>query len=85
MIFCLKEAYSVGTGADTEWHERRKNMETDKICTLLDEISLYFYGCYRNAGGGTRACEKLNDYMCAVDEAKKLICRNEGEKDAAKG
>lgn len=51
-------------------------MDTDKICKLLDEISLYFYGCYRNAGGGTRACEKFHDYMCAVDEAKKLVCRN---------
>lgn len=85
MFLCLKEAYSVETGADTERHERRKNMETDKICALLDKISLYFYGCYRNANCGTRAGEKFYDYMCAADEAKKLICRNEGEKDAAKG
>jgi len=51
-------------------------MDTDKVCELLDEISLYFYGCYRNACGGTRACEKFHDYMCAVDEAKKLVCRS---------
>jgi len=51
-------------------------MDNDRICELLDEISLYFYGYYRNAGGGTRACEKYHDYMCAVDEAKKLILRS---------
>lgn len=51
-------------------------MDNDKLFGLLDEISQYFYGCYRNAGGGTRACEKFYDYMCAVDEAKKLIQTN---------
>ena len=51
-------------------------MDNDKLFGLLDEISQYFYGCYRNAGGGTRACEKFYDYMRAVDEAKKLIQTN---------
>ena len=51
-------------------------MTKDEITKYLDEISLYFYGCYRNAGGGTRACEKFHDWMCAVDDAKKLINRD---------
>lgn len=55
----------------------RQAMDNDKICELLNEISLYFYQCYRNAGGGTRACEKFHDYMCAVDEAKNLITRTD--------
>ena len=57
-------------------------MDNDKLFSLLDEISLYFYGCYRNAGNGTRACEKYHDYMCAVDEAKKKIQRIEPEETA---
>lgn len=56
-------------------------MDNDKLCELLDEISTYFYGCYRNADGGTRACEKFHDYMCAADEAKKLIQTHVIEED----
>ena len=48
-------------------------MTTEEICKALAEISQYFYGCYRNAGGGTRACEQFHDWMSAVDEAKKMI------------
>ena len=48
-------------------------MTNDDIAEALDEISLYFYGCYRNAGGGTRACEKFHGWMVAVDEAKKIV------------
>jgi len=49
--------------------------DREKVINDLDEISLYFYGCYRNAGGGTRACEKFHDWMCAVDEAKEALSR----------
>lgn len=55
-------------------------MTKDEVCEALDEISLYFYGCYRNAGGGTRACKKYHDWMCAVDAAKKLVMKD-GEDD----
>ena len=50
-------------------------MNNEKICELIDEIILYFYGCFQNAGNGTKACEKFHDYMYALDEAKKQITR----------
>jgi len=50
-------------------------MSKDGICNALDDISLYFYGCYRNAGCGTKACERFHNWMCAADEAKKMIER----------
>lgn len=58
-------------------------MDNDKICEVLNEISLYFYQCYRNTGGGTKACEKFHDYMCAVDEAKDLLKEQEAIKPTA--
>lgn len=48
-------------------------MDKEEICKALDEISLYFYKCYRNAASGTRAYEKFHDWMCAVDAAKKAV------------
>ena len=47
--------------------------DNEKQIKLLQEISEYFYGCYRNAGGGTRACEKFHDWMCAVDDSMKKL------------
>ncbi len=47
--------------------------EREKVIKSLGEISEYFYGCYRNAGGGTRACEKFHDWMCAADDAKEKL------------
>lgn len=58
-------------------------MTKDEVCEALDEISLYFYGCYRNAGGGTRASEKFHDWMFAVHAAKVLVMRD-GEDDGQK-
>lgn len=54
-------------------------MDSDRICEILDEIDLYFYGCYQNAESETRACYKFYDYMSAVDEAKELILRAKQE------
>lgn len=47
--------------------------EREKVIKNLGEISEYFYGCYRNAGGGTRAYEQFHDWMCAADDAKEKL------------
>ena len=47
-------------------------MDKEELIKALDEISQYFYGCYRNAGG-TKACTQFHTWMCAADEAKEII------------
>ena len=54
-------------------------MEKEEISNALDEISLYFYGCYKNAGS-TKSCEKFHTWMCAADEAKKYIEARDAER-----
>ena len=52
-------------------------MTNEEICMNLAEISEYFYGCYSNASGGTKACEKFHNWMCAVEEASQLVKRSQ--------
>ena len=51
-------------------------MTRDEICAVLEDISQYFFSCYRNAGGKT-ARDRFHRMMCAVDEARKEYARDE--------
>ena len=53
-------------------------MTDEELAVTLDEIELYFAGCYMNAVAGGKAQEKFDRWMTAVGEAKKVLERETG-------
>ena len=59
--------------------EEQTKMETAEVIETLDEMEVYFTGCYMNAMQGGKAQEKFSRYLEAVGTAKKLLQRGDAD------
>lgn len=59
-------------------------MEKRPLIKTLEEIELYFAGCYMNAFDGSEAQKKFDRYMNAIDAAKNILIGHwEGNKECS--